>query len=332
VDTTRFPRGLKPISDAVHQLGSRFMLWFEPERVRRGSLFDREHPEWMMKVPNSDNFLFDIGNKEACKWLTGYIARLIEENGIDYYRQDFNMDPDPYWSFNDEPGRTGMKEIRHIEGLYAFWDSLIAKFPNLLIDNCASGGRRLDLETTSRSAPLWRTDYQYGEPNGYQNHTYGLSFWLPLNGTGVFAADTFTFRSSMSSAMTIGWPITIAQSSIPEMQRIMHKYKEIQPYFYEDYYPLTGVGDLTGDDVWLAYQLHRSSDNSGIVVAFRRKDAKTNHITVTLSGLDKAKSYEIRNDNDGKTITRSGQELETGFVLELLNAPQSLLLQYKVKQ
>ena len=79
-----------------------------------------------------------------------------------------------------------MSEIRHIEGLYRFWDYLLARFPNMVIDNCASGGRRLDLETTSRSIPLWRTDYNYGEPNGYQNHTHSLNMFLPLNGTGTY--------------------------------------------------------------------------------------------------------------------------------------------------
>ena len=87
----------------------------------------------------------------------------------DYYRQDFNMQPDIYWAANDEPGRTGMKEIRHIEGLYYFWDYLLSRFPNLLIDNCASGGRRIDWETIGRSAPLWRSDYyHYDDPDVYK--------------------------------------------------------------------------------------------------------------------------------------------------------------------
>lgn len=66
-------------------------------------------------------------------------------------------------------------------GLYAFWDALLARHPGLIIDNCASGGRRIDLETVSRSIPLWRTDYRYFEPNGYQCHTYGLSFSIPFS-------------------------------------------------------------------------------------------------------------------------------------------------------
>ncbi|MFI5193762.1 MAG: glycoside hydrolase family 36 protein [Chitinophagales bacterium] len=331
VDSSRFPRGLKPLSDAAHGVGAKFMLWFEPERVRKGTLFDRLHPEWMMKLPDNDNYLFNLGNPAARQWLTDYISRMIVDQGLDYYRQDFNMNPAAYWAAADEPGRQGISEIRHIEGLYAFWDSLLVRFPNLLIDNCASGGRRLDLETTSRSAPLWRTDYAYGEPNGYQNHTYGLSFWLPLSGTGAFAADTFTFRSSLSSAMVMNWPIGASDVSIPEMQELIRKYKELRPYYYEDYYPLTGTGDLTGDSIWLAYQLNRPSDGSGIVLAFRRTDSKTGSIVVKLSGLDKNRNYEIRNENDGKTDTKSGAQLEAGLTLELIHAPSSLLLQYKIK-
>ncbi|WP_419034200.1 glycoside hydrolase family 36 protein, partial [Dysgonomonas gadei] len=141
VDSTRFPKGLKPISEEAHKLGAKFMVWFEPERVIRGTQWAVEHPEWMLDIPghNDDTYLmFDLGNAEACDWLCRYIGDMIEENGVDHYRQDFNMHPDIYWAANEEEGRTGMKEIRHIENLYKFWDYLLKRFPNLFIDNCAS--------------------------------------------------------------------------------------------------------------------------------------------------------------------------------------------------
>ncbi len=52
-----------------------------------------------------------------------------------------------------------MTEIGHIEGLYKMWDDLLARHPGLRIDNCASGGRRLDIEMMSRSFAVWRTDH-----------------------------------------------------------------------------------------------------------------------------------------------------------------------------
>lgn len=332
VDTTRFPHGLRPLSDAAHKAGAKFMLWFEPERVRKGSAFARDHPEWMLDLPGNDNLLFDLGKDEARQWLANYISKMITENGLDYYRQDFNMDPAPYWEAHDEPNRQGIHEIRHIEGLYAFWDTLLARFPRLLIDNCASGGRRLDLETTSRSAPLWRTDYQYGEPNGYQCHTYGLGFWLPLNGTGAFAADTFTVRSSMSSAMVMNWSIGASSVSLVEMQREIAQYKKLRPYFYEDFYPLTGTADLTGDSVWLAYQLHKPSDSTGMVVGFRRKDSFSDSLLVHLQGLKPDLKYEVLNDNDATSMVVNGRDLLAGFVLHLNAKPSSILLTYRPAQ
>lgn len=333
VDTTRFPQGLKPIADEVHKVGAKFMVWFEPERVIRGTQWAVEHPEWMLDLPdsNADTYLmFDLGNEDARVWMSETIAELIRENGIDHYRQDFNMFPDLYWEANDEPGRTGIKEIRHIEGLYAFWDYLLERFPNLLIDNCASGGKRIDLETISRSAPLWRSDYyHYDDPDGYQGHTYGLNYFLPLHGTGILQTDRYSFRSSVSSSLIYNWKITNKGTSVYEMQDCLKEYAEIRPYFYEDYYPLSqDVADLTRDDIWLAYQLHRPMDNSGIIVAFRRKDATDSANPVRLTGLEPKVVYAIRNVDNDTLVTKTGQELMAGFTLEIDQPRGSLLLHY----
>ncbi len=332
VDTSRFPNGLKPLSDVVHKAGAKFMVWFEPERVMTGSELATRFPHWMMKQANNDQvFLFDLSNTEAREWLSKYIGDFLEENGIDYYRQDFNMPVDSYWVHRDEAGRKGMTEIRYVEGLYAYWDYLLQRFPNLLIDNCASGGRRIDLETTSRSAPLWRTDYNYGEPNGYQNHTYGLNFYLPLHGTGVFGFDDYSFHSAMSSALVLNWDLTARDGDIGVMRRQIAQFKALRPYYYEDYYPLTGLGDLTTMDVWIAYQLNRPSDQSGVVVAFRRTANGQEKTTVKLNGLEAASNYEITNLADNSIVTKSGQELMEGLALELSAKPGSMILKYTKK-
>lgn len=333
VDKERFPRGLKPVADEVHKVGAKFMVWFEPERVIRGTQWAEEHPEWMLDIPDSNKdtyLLFDLGNEKARVWMSEYIAQMIRENGIDYYRQDFNMQPDIYWEANDKSGRTGMKEIRHIEGLYAFWDYLLETFPDLLIDNCASGGRRLDLETISRSAPLWRSDYyHYDDPDGYQGHTYGLNFFQPLHGTGILQTDRYSFRSSISSALIYNWKITDKNVSIIDMLNCLKEYAEVRPYFYEDYYPLTGIEDITRDNIWLAYQMHRPSDDSGIIVAFRRYKSQDNLLTVQLSGLNPDKTYAISNYDNGIRITRTGKELSEGFELSIEQPRESLLLHYE---
>ena len=336
VDRERFPEGLKPVSDAVHEAGAKFMVWFEPERVVKGTQWATEHKEWMLDTEwpegseQSTWYLFDLGNDEACDWLCKYYGDLIEENGIDYYRQDFNMLPAGYWRDADEPGRSGIKEIRHIENLYKFWDYLLERFPGLLIDNCASGGKRLDWESIGRSAPLWRSDYyHYDDPDGYQCHTYGLNFFLPIHGTGILLPDQYSFRSSLSSALQCNWKVTEPSVSVLDMQQRIREYRDIREYYYEDYYPLSGTGDLTGSDVWLAYQMHRPSDDSGIVVAFRRQDAPDAEYTVRLGGLTPDASYTLVDCDTQAETVRSGRELTEGLTLRLDNPKSSLLIKYR---
>ena len=152
----RFPNGLKPLSDACHQLGLKFILWFEPERVAPGTQIAREHPEFVFGGDKGG--LFKLSDPAARRWLADLLSRRITEFGLDTYRNDFNIDPLGFWRQADAPDRQGITEIRYVEGHYALWDELLAGHPGLSIDNCASGGRRIDLETCRRSVPLWHSD------------------------------------------------------------------------------------------------------------------------------------------------------------------------------
>lgn len=328
-NTENFPNGFKPVTDAAHQVGAKFLLWFEPERVTRGTLFASQDPEWLIKLPGNSNFLFNLGNEMARIWLTDYISDFLKKEGIDCYRQDFNFDPMPYWEANDKPDRSGISEIRHIEGLYAFWDTLLERFPNLLIDNCASGGRRIDLETISRSSPLWRTDYQYGEPDGAQCHTYGLNFYLPLHGTGNFTISPYHFRSDMSASMVINWDINSREHSQSELQKYFSEFKILRPYYYSDYYPLTSKDQMTSDNVWLAYQQNRTENGDGIIMAFRRKTCAYESVIVKLRGIDPKLSYELTDEDTQTKTVVSGERLISGYELTQKNKPGSLLIWYK---
>lgn len=342
-DTTRFPNGLAPIAQEVHKHGKKFLVWFEPERVYPNTKWRTEHPEWMLHndgkryatvAEDKDNAqtLIDLGNPEACEWVTNKICDFMEQNGIDYYRQDFNMAPEDIWKHSDEPGRLGIVEMKYVEGLYKYWDGILKRFPNALIDNCASGGRRIDLETMDRSAPLWRTDYSYGEPNGYQCHTYGLSLYVPQNGTGCSYTDPYSFRSSYSSAIQDAWRITDRGNNLDHMKWAMNEFYTIRPYFMKDYYPLTGVNnDITRDDVWMAYQLYDGDKADGYVVAFRRPDCKEDTKVVRLYGLDPEATYLLHNCDTRDRVKATGKELMSGdgFTLKLDQPRKSELIYYK---
>ncbi len=330
-DKNRFPRGLKPIGDAAGQKGRRFVLWFEPERVYQGTRLDREHPEWLIRLPDNPDRVFNMGNPEARAWMTNHVANLLLAEGVTIYRQDFNINAAPYWQTLDAPDRVGMAEIRHIEGLYAYWDALLAKVPGLLIDNCAGGGRRIDLETISRSIPLWRTDSQPFEPNGQQGHTYGLQLYVPFSGTGNSDPRRYAFRSAMAGATVLAWSVNGAVNApafdIAAALADIVEFRALRPYFAADYYPLTE--HATSDDAWAAFQWNRPETRDGIVLAFRRSGSLVASQTLALHGLDPGADYEVSYEDYGIVVHKSGRELLAGLALKIPQADASLLVKYR---
>jgi len=326
VNLKNFPRGLKPVTEAAKKYGQGFVVWFEPERVYENTWLDREHKDWLTVIPGNPNRLLDLGNPKALAWLTDHIANFIRDEGVTIYRQDFNFDPAPYWKAVDAPDRVGIAEMKHIEGLYKFWDALLERNPGLLIDNCASGGRRIDLETTSRSIPLWRTDYQYYEPNGYQCHTYGLHLYLPASGTGNGDPRKYWFRSAMGGAVVMGWEMT-PSFNLPAAIEDMAEFRALRDYLYGDFYPLTAYA--TGDDAWAAFQWDRPEERDGIVLAFRRPMAPAPSIVVRLGGLEAEADYEVNYEDYGVVVTRTGRELAEGLTLKIPEAPASMLIKYR---
>ena len=327
VNRANFPRGLKPVAEAARKWGKGFVLWFEPERVYQGTQLDREHPDWLTFLPGNANRLLNLGNPRALSWLIDHISNFIQSEGVTIYRQDFNFDPAPYWKAMDAPDRVGIAEMRHIEGLYAFWDALLAKNPGLLIDNCASGGRRIDLETIGRSVPLWRTDYQYFEPNGYQCHTYGLHFFLPCTGTGNGNPQKYHFRSSMGGAVVVGWEMNAAFNAAQGIED-MAEYRALRPYFYGDYYPLTEYS--TSDESWTAMQWDRPDEHDGIVLAFRRPQAAASSIGIKIQAVDPDRDYEVSFEDYGIALIKNGKELAAGLAIKIPEAPGSLVLKYRL--
>jgi len=330
VDKTRYPNGLRPVADAVHAVGAKFIVWFEPERVRPRSEMGLAHPEWLLQIPERESRVLNLGDPDARKWVTDHLTAFMKTEGIDYYRQDCNIDPLPYWNANDTPDRIGMTQIKHIEGLYAMWDSLLVRFPDLLIDNCASGGRRIDIETNLRSSPLLASDYEYTQSEGKQCHNYALNFYLPVHGALIFAADNYSFRSALNATLCLCWEITGKYSDpIPTIRNRIAEFKELRPYFYGDYYPLTPPKDYLRDDKWMAYQMDRPSQQDGIILAFRRADCPVDSVRVQISGLDNEAFYDLFFEDYGLSVQKQGRELSDGIDLYAPTPKSSLLIRYR---
>ena len=346
INPAAHPDGLRPVADAAKAAGMGFLVWFEPERAINGTPLSKEHPEWFLgdKSVEGGTLLFNLGDQAACDWLIDYIDKFITAHGVSFYRQDFNMDPLWLWRANDAPDRQGMTEIRHVENLYRFWDALLERHPNLAIDNCASGGRRIDLETVSRSIPLWRSDWQCGwvnEPTPGQTHLMGLSMWVPLSGTGTLgyalrAGDTYNFRCGLGPALqfsSFSYAAMPIQADYPWdwWRARIAEFRRASPFYYGDYYPLTR--DTASEAEWAAYQFHRPDLKAGIALAFRRRQSPYIAAKFKLRGLDPEKAYEFEDADTGERFTANGRELMDGGLRFGIDAiPGSQLFYYKEKQ
>jgi alpha-galactosidase len=328
-DPQKFPNGLKPVSDACHKLDMKFILWFEPERVAKGSQIAVEHPEFVFG--GSEGGLYKLSDPAALRWLTDLLSQRISEWGLDVYRNDFNIDPLSFWRNSDTPDRQGMTEIRYVEGHYAMWDELIAKHPGLWIDNCASGGRRIDLETCMRSVPLWRSDTSCspGHPIWDQTQSQGLSLYIPLFTGCCWTPDAYDMRSIATGGLICQFDYLNKDFPLEQAKAAMAETKENRKYWYGDFYPLTQPS-LTAEP-WAAYQFHRSDLNAGIVLAFRRSACPYSAMTVNLGGIKPDSSYKVEFYDDARQKvekTVSGRELVNEYELHLPKKQSSLLVRY----
>ncbi len=363
INRERFPHGLKPISDAAHKAGMKFVLWFEPERVRPNSLLHREHPEFLLACEqDATNLLYNLGMPDARQHLTDLISQLIDENGVDIYRQDFNFDPLPYWWAADEDDRIGMTEIRYVDGLYVFWDEIRRRHPALWIDNCASGGRRIDLETLSRSLPLWPSDFHDvvglpfggGLDVGNQCINAGLARWVPLFGGGVWNFTPYSIRSGIIGGFNFGFHIehgdfppddgstivshievlakgkTLLDDDFPldDARSAIAEWRSLQPFFLGDFHLLLPLTISYHD--WCAYQFHRSDMEAGFALFFRRHRSPFPTMEIGLRSIIPDAQYEVSLSTtyqEAPNQRLSGKQL-TGMSIEISEAPGSLLMRY----
>jgi alpha-galactosidase len=337
-DPVRFPNGLAPVGAAVRETGMRFLAWFEPERAMPGTWLEREHPGWLLKPTDTperlryqerDGFLLlDLGNPEARHWAIESVSEEVTRSRLEFYRHDFNLYPAYFWHTDENPDEIGLREIRHINGLYTFLDELARRHPDLILDNCAAGGRRLDFEMMRRCIVLWRSDNTWGHetfPQNVQAMTHGLSHWLPLHGLGADATDDLALRSGMGACG--GFSINFRNpNAVAALRKHLVSYLKVRPIYTGDFYPLTPHSlDTTS---WIAWQFHRADLGESVVQAFRRPDSLEETLAIKLRGLDPKQRYEIENIDEGKEI-RAGEELMRGFVITLREKSDAAVLVMK---
>jgi len=341
-----YPHGLGPLGETLHQDHRGFSLWIESETADPGTEIVTQHPGWFLHAPKRPTLLLNLGDATARRGITDLVSKIVTDDQVTWYRQDFNIPPARYWSEADTPDRVGMTEIRHIEGLYAFWDELHALHPGLNIDNCASGGRRLDLEMISRSFSIWRSDFGNSNAIAEEMQTQGLSQWVPLNMSfeSLFttapwnqqepfgsSAQVYDIRSGYGAGFGVNPGPASADNGawLDWLKKAVDEYREVEPYFYGDFYPLLPY--TLEENAWTAWQWDRPDLKEGIVLVLRRPEGLYTAMELSLHALDPRAQYavEIRRGLEKTDIRMMSGEDLAHLQISLPERPSSALILYR---
>jgi alpha-galactosidase len=164
VNPRKFPSGLKPLIDAVHQLGMDFGLWVEPEMVNPDSDLYRQHPDWAMnfagrpRTEGRNQLVLNLARDDVKEHVFTVLDRLLNENDIAFLKWDMNRNfSEPGWpeAAPEDQKKIWVLYTRH---LYEIIDRLRERHPGLEIESCSGGGGRVDLEMLRRVEQVWTSD------------------------------------------------------------------------------------------------------------------------------------------------------------------------------
>lgn len=355
VDREKFPDGLEPISQHIRDKGMGFGLYFDPEYAVPGTLMAREHPEFFYYSPDVPQtpvtggmnfvdmvagrtpvarYLYNFSMPAACDYLIEFLGGFIERYQLSYIRWDCNTRD--IWATNS--GRvltwrlvdpTGKVQFTYLDGLYRVWETITSKYPNLILENCCGGGRRIDFGTLARTRACWCSD-QMNDPHLYQMTQLGGNTFLPGNylGSSIGPIKGGGARGNLDAGFTdlsfisrlaggLFFHGRLAEWPPETTERAKHwvtVYKNIRHLLVREYYRLLPQPQSVED--WDACQFCDGAE-CGIVFVFRWAGNRDRQ-TLPLRAIDAAATYLFANLSDGKETTVAGKQLVgNGFEVDL---------------
>jgi alpha-galactosidase len=342
VDLQRFPEGLAPFRERVHQKGMLWGLWMDAERIGDDSRIVKEHPDWLAEAYDGQKRLgglLDMTNPAVVDWLEAQIARVLQEHQCDFFRLDHNTNPGP----GLRTVRDGFVENgywRYYEGVYGLYSRLRARFPDVIFENCAGGGGRTDIGMVRYFSHTWVTDWQIA-PRSF-TITNGMTMALPpeyvdrlLGGQSgyttaefdfqarllLFVRPTFAFLKPSGAEMN---PLLLGR-----MQHFIQLYKNfIRPFMNTGrIYHHTPAVSGPEPKGWGVLELASRDRLRAVCGLFQLSDPTEPEYRLCLRGLDMARRYRVTWDSSGQSSEVDGFTLmQTGITVRLPGALTSELL------
>lgn len=277
VNEQKLRGGLKYLSDEVNKLGMKLGIWFEPEMISPDSDLYRAHPDWAISIPDRKpgrargQYVLDISRKEVRDYIMDLVCKILHSAEISYVKWDMNRPLSDLGSIALPADRQGELYHRFVLGLYEMQQRLLNEFPELLLENCSSGGGRFDPGMLYFSPQIWCSDdtdaierlaIQESTAMLYPLSTIGAHVSVCPNHT-VGRNTPFDTRAIVALAGTFGYELDITKLNDDEKRQV-----KIQTAYYRKLNELVREGDYYR---LASYQKNHSNDCFQVCSLDKRK-------------------------------------------------------------
>ncbi|MEP0960850.1 MAG: alpha-galactosidase [Roseobacter sp.] len=337
VDLRKYPDGLGPLIEHVHQENMSFGIWFEPEMINRDSDTYRAHPDWALgendQILGRQQMVLNMALPKVRDYLFDHIAALLRNYPIEYIKWDHNR-------------VLPMPDAAQTHGTYALLDRLRDAFPQVEIESCASGGGRIDFGILSRVQRVWLSDSNDAVERLKIQHNAALFLPSAVTGSHVGPRRCHTsgrvldmpFRAWVAAQRHMGFemdPRELTPHETEELKEVTDWWKANRDWMFD-----ADILRLDTADASIIAEQQMDREASRFVV-FAGKSGTSSQIVprpLRLTGLRKTARYKIHLRNRAsashlsrntlalkdRTLTLTGAALMSGGVRLPWSFPETM--------
>ena len=316
VDKNKLPEGIEGLIRDAKKHGIKFGIWIEPEMANTVSELYEAHPDWIVKAPKREPVLgrggtqvvLDMSNPKVQDFVFSIVDNLMTKYPeIDYIKWDANMaimnHGSQYLTMNDQ----SHLYIEYHRGFQKTCERIRAKYPDLTIQACASGGGRANWGVLPYFDEFWVSDNTDALQRIYMQ--WGTSYFFPAiamashisatpNHT-VYRTTSIKYRIDVAMSGRLGMEIQPKDMTDIEKdlcRKAIKEYKEVRPVVqFGDIYRLVSPYDKKG----VASLMYVNEEKTKSVFFWWKTESFQNeHLPrVKMAGLDAKKMYKVRELN-----------------------------------
>ncbi|MFJ9024946.1 alpha-galactosidase [Streptomyces sp. NPDC102259] len=291
----RFPGGIQEVLDAIRTHGMVPGLWLEPEVVGVRSPLARTLPpeaffqRGAVRVTEHGRHHLDLRHPAARAHLDSVVDRLVGEWGVGYLKLDYNINIGPGTESGLESPGAGL--LGHHRAHLDWMASLLDRHPGLVLENCGSGGLRMDYAQLSVAQIQSTSDQQ--DPLRYPPIAAAAATAATPEQAAVWAYPqpdhsldeiAFTLTGALLGRVHLsGFLYRMNDDQFDLVRSALGVYRDIRPDVRQAR-PFWPLGLPTWEDAWLAHGL-RGQDSTYLTVWRREPGAGPASRALTLPHL-----------------------------------------------